>query len=186
VAVRYSTLSGVAERYAAALFDLALEEAAVEAVEEDLKTLQAFLDESADLKRLVFSPVFSAEEQERAIGAVADRADVSALTGNLVRLMARNRRLFALPGVIRAYLARLAEHRGEVTAEVVSAKPLSDEQAEEIKAALKERLGKDVAMEARVDPAILGGLIVRVGSRMIDTSIRTKLTNMKTHLKGIG
>lgn len=183
---RTSPVSGVAERYAAALFDLALDEEALDSVEADLSLLSALIDGNADLRRLVFSPVFSADEQQRAIGAVADRAGVGEIVGNLVRLMARNRRLFALPGVIRAFTARLAAHRGEVTAEVVSARPLSDEQAAALKAALKESLGKEVAVDARVDPAILGGLIVRVGSRMIDGSIRSRLTSMMTQLKGIG
>lgn len=183
---RSSSVSGVAERYAAALFDLALDEKALDNVEADLDLLRALIDGSADLRRLVFSPVFSADEQQAAIGAVADRAGVGGIVGNVVRLMARNRRLFALPGVITAFKARLAVYRGEVTAEIVSARPLSDEQTAELKAALKEKLGKDVTMEPRVDPAILGGLIVRVGSRMIDSSIRSRLTTMKTHLKGIG
>jgi F-type H+-transporting ATPase subunit delta len=183
---RTSPVSGVAERYAAALFDLALDDEALDSVEADLALLSALIDGNVDLRRLVFSPVFSADEQQRAIGAVADRAGVGEIVGNLVRLMARNRRLFALPGVIRAFTARLAAHRGEVTAEVVSARPLSDEQAAALKAALKESLGKEVAVDARVDPAILGGLIVRVGSRMIDGSIRSRLTSMKTQLKGIG
>jgi F-type H+-transporting ATPase subunit delta len=181
-----SSVSGVAERYAAALFDLALDEKALDNVEADLNLLRALIDGSADLRRLVFSPVFSADEQQRAVGAVADRAGVGGTVGNLVRLMARNRRLFALPGVITAFMARLAVHRGEVTAEIVSARPLTDEQTEALKAALKGSLGKEVALAPRVDPAILGGLIVRVGSRMIDSSIRSRLTNMKTHLKGIG
>ncbi|HEX2257180.1 MAG TPA: F0F1 ATP synthase subunit delta [Afifellaceae bacterium] len=183
---RSSPVTGVAERYAAALFDLALDEQALDGVETDLNLLSALIDGNADLRRLVVSPVFSADEQQRAIGAVADRAGVGGTVGNLVRLMAKNRRLFALPGVIRAFMARLAEHRGEVSAEVVSARPLTDEQAAELKAALKESLGKEVAVEQRIDPAILGGLIVRVGSRMIDSSIRSRLNSMKTQLKGIG
>jgi F-type H+-transporting ATPase subunit delta len=183
---RTSPVSGVAGRYAAALFDLALDEDELDTVEADLNLLSALIDGSADLRRLVHSPVFSADEQQRAIGAVADRAGVGGTVGNVVRLMAKNRRLFALPGVIRGFMARLAAHRGEVSAEVVSARPLTEEQAAALEAALKESLGKEVAVEARVDPAILGGLIVRVGSRMIDGSIRSRLNSMKTQLKGIG
>jgi F-type H+-transporting ATPase subunit delta len=181
-----ASVSGVAERYASALFDLAGEDSALERVEADLGLLGGLIDESADLKRLIVSPVFSAEEQERAIGAIADRAGVTPLTGNFLRLAAKNRRLFALLGIIRAFREMAARHRGEVTAEVTSAHPLSDDQVGALKRALKEKLGKDVTLEARVNPAILGGLIVKVGSRMVDTSLRTRLMNVKTRLKEVG
>lgn len=183
---RSSSVSGVAERYASALFDLARDESALEAVEADVKQTQALLGDSADLRRLVRSPVFSAEEQERAIGAVLERAGIGRLVGNFLRLTARNRRLFALPEMLAAFQEMLARHRGEATAEVTSAHPLSEAQQAELRAAIKERLGKDVTIAARVNPAILGGLIVKVGSRMIDTSLRTKLMTMKTHLKEVG
>jgi F-type H+-transporting ATPase subunit delta len=127
--------------------------------------------------------VISAEEQGNAIAAIADKAGISGLAGNFVRLLARNRRLFTLPDVIRAFKAMAAEARGEVTADVVAARALSDEQTAALKDALKAALGKDVAISASVDPAILGGLIVRVGSRMIDSSLRTKLNIMTTRLK---
>jgi F-type H+-transporting ATPase subunit delta len=183
---RTSSVSGVAERYASALFDLAREQSLLPRVESELGTLAALLDASEDLRRLVQSPVFSADEQERAIGAIADRNGVSGLVGNFLRLVAHNRRLFALPGMIRAFRDMAARHRGEVTAEVTSAHPLSSSQVAELKAALKEKLGKDVTLAARVNPAILGGLIVKVGSRMIDTSLRTRLMTVKTQLKEVG
>lgn len=179
-------VSGVAERYASALFDLAREESAIDSVEGELVKLADMIAESQDLRRLIESPVFSAEEQERAIGAVADKAGITGLTGNFLRLAAHNRRLFVLPGAIRAFRAMAAAHRGEVTAEVTSAHPLSDAQVTALKAALKDTLGKDVTLSARVSPAIIGGLIVKVGSRMIDTSLRTRLMTVKTHLKEVG
>jgi F-type H+-transporting ATPase subunit delta len=183
---RTSSVSGVAERYASALYDLAREGSAVRRIEAELQTIGRLIDASPDLRRLVRSPVFSAEEQERAIGAVADRADIRGLSGNFLRLVARNRRLFALPGIILAFSEMAARERGEVTADVTSAHRLSDEQVAELKRVLKEKLGKDVTLQARVNPAILGGLVVKVGSRMIDTSLRTRLMSIKTQLKEVG
>lgn len=181
-----SSVSGVAERYASALFDLARDESSIEKIEGELSGISGLIDSSADFKRLVESPVFSAEEQEKAIGAVAGKAGIAGLTGNFLRLVARNRRLFALPGMISAFRAMAAKYRGEVTAEVTSAHALSEAQIESLKAALKGKLGKDVSLQARVNPALLGGLVVKVGSRMIDTSLRTRLMNIKTQLKEVG
>jgi F-type H+-transporting ATPase subunit delta len=186
VADRTSSVSGVAERYASALFELAIDESATKAVEDDLTAVARLIDESDDLRRLVQSPVFTAEDQQRAIGAVADRAVQSQLVKNFLRLVAQNRRLFVLPGIITAFREMAARHRGEVTAEVTSAHALSAEQIAELKAALKEQLGQDVTLQARVNPAILGGLVVKVGSRMIDTSLRTRLMTVKTRLKEVG
>jgi F-type H+-transporting ATPase subunit delta len=183
---RTSSVSGVAERYASALFDLAREESAVARIEAELQSILSLLDSSEDLRRLVASPVFSAEEQERAIAAVAYRAGIFGLTSNFLRLVAKNRRLFALPGIIKAFRAMAARQRGEVTAEVTSAHPLTESQIAALKLALKEKLGKDVTLEARVNPALLGGLVVKVGSRMIDTSLRTRLMTVKTQLKEVG
>jgi len=179
-----SPVSGVAERYASALFELARDEGALGPVERDLRSLQAALGESADLRRFVASPVFSAEEQMRAIGAVADRAGMHTLTGNFLRLVARNRRLFALPGMARAFLAMAARARGEMRADVTSARPLSPPEIDELRTAIGQRVGGKVVLDARVDPGILGGLVVKIGSRMIDSSLRTKLDIMKTRLKG--
>ena len=183
---RTASVSGVAERYASALFDLARDAAAIEPVEAELQQIAAAMDESAELRRLVASPVFSAEAQERAIGAIADRLQIAGLTANFLRLVARNRRLFALPGIIRAFHGLAARHRGEVDAEVISAFPLGEEHVTALKAALKETLGKNVTLQARVNPALLGGLVVKVGSRMIDTSLRTRLMSVKTRLKEVG
>jgi F-type H+-transporting ATPase subunit delta len=185
VADRTDSVSGVAERYASALFDLARDESAIDAIEAELVALSGLIDTSEDFRRLIQSPVFSAEEQGRAIGAIADRAGIAGLTGNFLRLVARNRRLFALPGIIKAFRGMAAEERGEVTAEVASAQPLNDDQVAALKAALKERLGKDVTLSASVNPALLGGLVVKVGSRMIDTSLRTRLMTVKTRLKEV-
>jgi F-type H+-transporting ATPase subunit delta len=183
---RTSSVSGVAERYASALFDLARDDSVIELVEEELQLIAGAIDGNADLRRLVESPVFSAEEQERAIGLVAGRLGVTGLSANFLRLLAKNRRLFALRAVIRAFRQMAASHRGEVSAAVTSAYPLNDDQIGALKAALKEQLGKDVTLEARVNPALLGGLVVKVGSRMIDTSLRTRLMTVKTRLKEVG
>ncbi len=178
-----SPVSGVAERYASALFELALDEKALAEIEPALDRFQAMLTESEDLRRMVRSPVISAQEHESAIGALAGLAGIKGLAANFVQLLARNRRLFALGDVIRAFKAMAADHRDEISASVTSARPLSDAQAGELKAVLKARLGKDVTLTQAVEPALLGGLVVRVGSRMIDSSLRTKLNSMKTRLK---
>ena len=183
---RTSSVSGVAERYASAFFDLARERSEIDRVEGQLHSVAAMLDDSPDFRRLVASPVFSAEDQERAIGAIADKAGIGGLAGNFLRLIARNRRLFALRDMIRGFRQMAAEHRGEVTAEVTSAHPLGDEHVTALKAALKQKLGKDVTLDTSVNPALLGGLVVKVGSRMIDTSLRTRLMNVKTRLKEVG
>jgi F-type H+-transporting ATPase subunit delta len=179
-------ISGVAERYASSLFELALEEGAVDAVSADLSAFQALIDESTDLKRLVLSPVFSAEEQLRAIEALAAKAGITGIFANFLKVVARNRRLFALPGMIKSFRQIAAEHRGEVSAEVTSAHALTAAQEDELKVALKGVTGKDVTIAVTVDPSLLGGLIVKVGSRQIDTSLRTKLSTLKLALKEVG
>ncbi len=158
----------------------------MEETEAELGTLTALIDESADFRRLVESPVFSADEQERAVAAVAGKAGIGGLTRNFLQLVAKNRRLFTLPGMIKAFHAMAADYRGEITAEVTSAHALSDTQAAALRDALKDKLGKTVTLQAHVNPAILGGLVVRVGSRMIDTSLRTRLMTVKTQLKEVG
>lgn len=178
--------SGVAGRYAAALFDLAREQGELDGVAKDLDKVQAMLDQSADLKRLVNSPAFAAEEQDRALKAVMDWASVGATTSNFLRVVARNRRLFAAEDMIKGFRQQLAAHRGEIAAEVQSAQPLSDEQLGALKEKLKSSFGKDVQLNAKVDPSLLGGLVVKVGSRMFDSSLRTKLMNLKVVLKGTG
>lgn len=179
-------LSGVAERYASSLFELALEAGKADAVGAALNGFQTLIDESADLKRLVLSPVFSAEDQTKAIAAIVEKAGFDGLVSNFLKVVAANRRLFALPGIIKAYGQIAARHRGEITADVTSAHALSAEQESELKAALKSVTGKDVALAVTVDPSILGGLIVKVGSRQIDTSLRTKLSTLKLALKEVG
>lgn len=179
-------ISGVAERYASSLFDLALEAGSVESVGSDLDTFQRMIDDSADLKRLIVSPVFSADDQFKAISAIVAKAGIAGLVGNFLKVVARNRRLFAVPGIVKSYRETAARHRGEVAAEVTSAHALTAAQQTELKAALKGVTGKDVAVNVTVDPSILGGLIVKVGSRQIDTSLRTKLSSLKLALKEVG
>lgn len=176
---------GVAGRYASALFDLAEEANQVRQVEKDLTTLQGLLDESADLKRMVRSPVFSSDDQGRAIAAVAEKAGLAPLVVNFLKVLARNRRLFAVRDMIRTFLALAARQRGEVNAEVASAHQLSDEQLAALKETLRASAGKDVNIITKVDPTLLGGLIVKMGSRMIDSSLRTKLTSLKTAMKEV-
>lgn len=176
---------GVAGRYASALFDLAEEANQVRQVEKDLIALQSLLSESADLKRMVRSPVFSSDEQGRAIAAVAEKAGLAPLVVNFLKVLARNRRLFAVGDMIRTFLALAARQRGEVNAEVASAHPLTDEQLATLKDTLRATAGKDVQLITRVDATLLGGLIVKMGSRMIDSSLRTKLTSLKTAMKEV-
>ncbi|MEA3536586.1 F0F1 ATP synthase subunit delta [Rhizobium sp. CC-YZS058] len=179
-------ISGVAERYASSLFDLALESGSVESVQADLDRFQGLINESADLKRLIVSPVFSSDDQFKAISAIVAKAGLSGLVANFLKVVARNRRLFAVPGIVRAFRDIAARNRGEVAAEVTSAHALNDQQQAELKAALKGVTGKDVTVNVTVDPSILGGLIVKVGSRQIDTSLRTKLSSLKLALKEVG
>ena len=175
----------MAGRYAAALFELAKEERQLPQVEADLKAFQAMLDGSADLRRLVRSPVISAEDQAKALGALLGKAGASPLTTNFFKLIARNRRLFAAADMIKGFRALLARERGEVSAEVASAHALNPAQMQALKDALRVQIGKDVQINTRVDPNLLGGLVVKVGSRMIDSSLRTKLNNLKVAMKGI-
>ncbi|MBL8577472.1 MAG: F0F1 ATP synthase subunit delta [Mesorhizobium sp.] len=181
-----SPVSGIAERYAGSLYELAAQSNSVDKVEADLSSFETLLSESADLDRLIKSPVFSAEDQLKAIASIADKAGISGLVGNFLRVVAQNRRLFAVPAMIKAFHAIAAEARGEVAAEVTTAHPLSSAQEEELKAALKGVTGKDVAISATVDPSLLGGLVVKIGSRQIDTSLRTKLNSLKLALKEVG
>lgn len=186
MAVEDKTVSGMAGRYASALFELATEAGQIDAVAADLARFKALLDGSDDLSRLVKSPVFSAEDQVKAVTAILDQAKIGGLAGNLVKVVAANRRLFAVEGIIRGFSALVAQARGEVTAEVTVAEDLSAANAKTLTEALKDVLGKEPKIEVKVDPAILGGLIVKVGSRMIDTSLRTKLNTIKNAMKEVG
>ncbi|MEO4001096.1 F0F1 ATP synthase subunit delta [Mesorhizobium sp. CAU 1732] len=181
-----SMISGVAERYAGSLYELAAEAKVVAKVESDLDRFEKLLDGSEDLQRLVWSPVFSADDQLKAISAIVDKAKITGLTGNFLRVVARNRRLFVVPGMIRAFRKIAADGRGEVAADVVSAHALTSAQQTELKAALKGVAGKDVTINLTVDPSILGGLVVKMGSRQIDTSLKTKLASLKLALKEVG
>jgi len=173
----------MAGRYATALFELADEQNALDAVAGDLGAIAGMLNESGDLVRLVRSPIFSADEQTRAFGAVLDKAGTSTLVKNFVGLIIRNRRLFALPDMISGYNAILARKRGEMMADVTSAHPLSGAQLDSLKASLKTATGKDVRVDTRVDASLLGGLVVKVGSRMIDSSLKTKLNSLQIAMK---
>jgi F-type H+-transporting ATPase subunit delta len=179
-------LSGMAGRYASALFDLATEQKAIDAVGADLARFDALIAESPDLLRLVRSPVFSSEEQEKAVAAVLARAGIGGIAENFIRLVAKNRRLFAIRDMARAYKALVAKARGETTAEVTVAQPLAGEHLEALKAALRASTGKDVALAVSVDPSLIGGLTVKIGSRMIDASLRTKLQSIKVAMKEVG
>ena len=181
-----SISSGIAARYATAVYDLAREEDAVAGIEGDLDALSAALSESSDFADLIASPVYSREDQRRAIAALADKMGLTPVMKNTLSLMATKRRLFVLPHLITALRARIAEDKGEVTADVVTAKPLSDAQSDKLAKSLADRLGKKVAIHATVDESLVGGLIVKVGSKMIDTSIRSKLASLQNAMKEVG
>lgn len=184
VAGEQPIISGMAGRYAGALFELALEDKAVDRVRDDLDTFDRMVAGNADLARLVRSPVFGADEQLKALSAILDKAGITGLAANFLRVVTRNRRLFAAHDVIRAYRGLVARHKGEVTAEVTVAEQLSNPNLEALKSAIKSVTGgKDIDFNVKVDPAIIGGLIVKVGSRMVDTSLRTKLNAIKFAMK---
>ena len=178
--------AGVAGRYATALYELADQAGALDAVAADLNGLSGLIDTSDDLKRLVRSPIFSAEEQAKAMATIMDKAGSEALTRNFVGVVIRNRRIAALQDMARAYARMLATARGEMTAEVTSAHALDDAQVAALKEALNAAMGRDVQIDTNVDKGLLGGLIVKVGSRMIDSSLRTKLNNLKFAMKEAG
>ena len=180
-------VSGMAGRYATALFELALESKAVDAVKADLEKFDALVTESTDLARLIRSPVFGAEEQTRALAAVLDKAGIDGLAAKFLKFAASNRRLFAVRDMIRAIRRLVAQHKGEVGAEITVAEMLSDKHLEALKGALKSITGsKEVDLSIKVDPAIIGGLVVKLGSRMVDSSLRTKLNAIKHAMKEAG
>ncbi len=180
------TVSGAAGRYATALFELALEANALDSVAADLDRFSEAIDAFGDLARLVKSPVFTADEQGRALAAILDKLKIEGLTRNFLLLVAKNRRLFAATDIIRSFRAMLAQHRGQMSASVASASKLAEGQVTALKQALEAALGKEVALEQSVDPGLLGGLVVKVGSRMIDTSLRTRLNSLKVAMKEVG
>jgi F-type H+-transporting ATPase subunit delta len=175
--------SEIAERYASALFELAKEEGRADTVEADLDSLKAAYGESDDFRRLVQSPALSSEQKQAGIAAILEGGKADTLTQNFGRLLARNGRLGVLPQVITTFKRIAAEDRGEVAAEVVSAHPLTEDQLTELKTQIRASIGKDVTLDTRTDPDLLGGLIVKIGSRMIDSSLKTKLARMRARLK---
>ncbi len=175
--------AGVASRYAFALFELAQDSAAIDAVKADLDRFDTLVAESPDLARLVRSPVFSAGEQLQALSAVLDRAGIGGLAARFLKLVTTNRRLFAAGDMIREYGKLVARHKGEATAEVTVAEQLKDDHVAALRAALKAVSGKDVDLHIKVDPAIIGGLVVKLGSRMVDSSLRTKLNSIRHAMK---
>ncbi|MDF2617418.1 MAG: synthase delta subunit [Xanthobacteraceae bacterium] len=178
-------VSGVAGRYATALFELARDANAVDAVKADLDRFAALIAESDDLKRLVRSAVFSSEEQERAVAAILDKAGIGGLAGNFFKTVAANRRLFTVEAIIRAYEALVFAYKGEVMAEVTVAQPLSDSHAATLKQALDAMTGKNVKLAVEVDPSLLGGLKVKLGSKLVDASLKTKLNSIRTAMKEV-
>lgn len=178
--------SGMAARYALALFELADEQRKLDTVADDLRALDAAIDEHDDLRRMMASPVIGRSMQAKAIAAILQHSGADDLTQRFVSVTASNRRLFALRSIIRAYLAELAERRGEITAEVTSAQALSEDQTRAVEQALQQVEGRNVALSLKVDPALIGGMVVQVGSRMIDSSLKTQLARMKLVMKGAG
>jgi len=176
--------AGLARRYALALFQIAQETRSFDTVQNSLARLEQAMAESADLRTLITSPLIAPGAAVKAIMATADDLGLDATVRNFLGLLARNRRLASLPAIIRAYRQMAADQRGETTAEVTSARELSAEQVERLRDTLKLKLRREVALDLRVDPAILGGLVVKVGSRLIDSSIRTKLAAVGAAMKG--
>ncbi len=182
-----NTVTGMPGRYASALFDLAQEQKATDSVAADLKTFDALVAGSPDLQRLVRSPVFTAEEQTRALGAVLDRAGIKGLAANFLKLVAAKRRLFAVRDMINGYGQLLDAAKGVKRAEVTVAEPLGDAHLAALKDALREVSGgQSVELSVKIDPSIIGGLVVRLGSRMVDGSLRTKLNTIRNRMKEVG
>lgn len=181
-----SISTGIAARYATAIFELAKEGSALTALEADLDTLETALNDSADLRAVLSSPVYSREDLGKAITALSDKLGLSATTKGALGMMAQNRRLFALPQLIAELRRMIADEKGEITAEVTSATVLTKAQADQLAATLKANVGKTVKLNVAVDENLIGGLIVKVGSKMIDTSIRSKLAALQHSMKEVG
>jgi len=185
VSAEASVVSGIAGRYATALFEIARDSGALDVVASEVADLGSMIEQSDDLNRLLRSPVIAAEDQSRGMAAVLKKAGASDVVCNFVAVVAQNRRLFALHDMIRAFRALLATHRGEVVAEVTSAQILNDGQLAKIKAELAAAMKTDVQVETTVDEKILGGMIVKIGSRMVDSSLRTKIQNLRFAMRGV-
>ena len=176
--------ASLAGRYASALFDLARDGKQIDAVGRSLDTLNQALADSRELSELVDSPLVSRAESGRAFAALAPQLQLDPITSNFIGVLARNGRKRELRSVIRAFRRLAADHRGETTADVITARPLNDDQVAQLKSQLRARAGTNVAIDARIDPQILGGIIVKVGSQLIDASIRTKLNRLAQAMKG--
>ena len=181
-----SISAGIAARYASAIFEIAKEESNLDSLESSVDDLSNALSESEDLRSLISSPMISRSEQGAAIAAIADKMELADVMRKGLALMAQKRRLFVLPQLLTALRDKLAEHRGEVTAEVTSAVALSDKQADKLAAMLRDSAGKDVSLKTTVDESLIGGMIVKLGSTMIDTSIRSKLASLQNAMKEVG
>ena len=181
-----SISTGIAQRYASAVFELAKEAKKIKNIETDLTALQGALDESDDFRDLIQSPIYTRDQQSGAVTALAKEMGLSEIMGNTLALMATKRRLFVLPALIKSLRAAIAEDKGEVTAEVTSAKALTKAQSDKLAKSLKATTGKDVSLQTTVDDSLIGGLIVKVGSKMIDTSIRSKLNSLQNAMKEVG
>jgi F-type H+-transporting ATPase subunit delta len=186
LAEQNSVLTQIARPYAAALYELSQSEGSVDAVESSLADVSKLAGESDDFRRFLRSPVISADEKSGAVEAILSRVNLNATVGNFVKVVARNGRLFALPAIIKAFKELAAQGRGEVTAEVTSAAALSAAQLKAHAETLKQKLGKTVTLTEHVDPSLIGGLQVKVGSQMIDSSLKTKLTAIKVAMKEVG
>jgi F-type H+-transporting ATPase subunit delta len=183
VAAELTIVSGMAGRYATALFELAREANAVDSVRADLDRFDALIAESPDLLRLIRSPVFSADEQLAALSAVLQRAGIGGLAEKFLKLVTTNRRLFAVRDMLKAFRELVADQKGEATAEVTVAEELKDDHVAALKSALRAVSGKTIDLRVKIEPAILGGLVVKLGSRMVDTSLRTKLNAIRQAMK---
>jgi F-type H+-transporting ATPase subunit delta len=186
VAENGQIVSGIAGRYASALFELAQEENKVDAISKELDSFAALIDGSADLRAFIKNPVFTAGEQLAAVSALLAKAKLNGLGANFLKMVASNRRLFAIEGMIRGYRRLVAESRGVIAAEVTVAEAMSDKNRKAVKEALASLTGKSVDVAEKVDPSIIGGLIVKMGSKMVDASVRTKLNSMKLAMKEAG
>ncbi len=181
-----SISSGIAARYASAVYDLAKEAKAVDALENDLTALSGVLSDSDDFKTLISSPIYTRAQQGEAIAALAGKMGLSEIMTNTLNLMASKRRLFVLPQLVTALRNAIAEDKGEVTADVVSATALTEAQSDKLAKSLKAATGQTVTLNATVDESLIGGLVVKVGSKMIDTSIRSKLASLQNAMKEVG
>lgn len=181
-----SISTSIAARYATAVYELAKDGKKVKAIETDLGNLSGAMADSGDFNALIHSPIYSREEQGVAITALAKKMKLSPIMSNALALMAQKRRLFVLPQLVVALRAAIAEDKGEVTADVTSAKALTKTQSDKLAKSLKAKLGKTVTINATVDDTLIGGLVVKVGSKMIDTSIRSKLNSLQNAMKEVG